>query len=281
MDLRRVLVLPGEDGLGLVMEMAEVTDLLGAPNSFDHARLHVFLDLPGQEGETVLPNLNAEAPEGFAWNVAAVVDGWTSELYGVPGASAELFVDGEAGTISLFFPAATLGNPESLEEVQVYVTTWDWDDETGALRALTPEGGALEFGGGDGAVDPLILDEVLVGRPAPYLSPIPPAPQVEVTFLVTVPEGTPPGDQLFMTGEFNGWNPADAANRFSPNEDGTFSMVRMLDEGTVIEFRITRGSFANAEKLDPDDRFANRVYEAAAGVGAETVEIVVEGWWDQ
>ena len=161
------------------------------------------------------------------------------------------------------------------------MTTWDWDDEASTLRALSPEGGAFEFGGGDGATDPLILDEALVGRPSPYLSPIPPAPQVEVTFLVTVPEGTPPGDSLFMTGEFNGWAPADAAYRFTPNEDGTFSMVRLLDEGTVIEFRITRGSFANAEKLDPDDRFANRVYETPAGVGAETVEIVVEGWWDQ
>jgi glycosidase len=281
MDLRRVALLPGEDGLGLVMEMAEVTDLLGAPNGFDHVRLGVFLDLPGQEGQTLLPDLNAEAPEGFAWDVAAVVDGWTSELYGVPASSAELFVDGEAGTISLFFPAATLGNPDNLEEVQAYVTTWDWDDESGALRALTPEGGAFEFGGGDGAVDPLILDEALVGRPSPYQSPIPPAPQVEVTFRVTVPEGTPPGDQLFMTGEFNGWAPADQANRFTPNEDGTYSMVRLLDEGAVLEFRITRGSFANAEKLDPDDRFANRVYEAPAGVGAETVEIVVEGWWDQ
>jgi hypothetical protein len=291
MDLRQVIALPTADGLVVVMDMVETTDLLGAPNGFDHARLHVFLDLPGQEGATVLPFLNAQTPDGFAWDVSAVVDGWNNELYsaagaaadayGTPGAAPELIVDSETGAISLFFPSTTLGNPENLEDIQVYVTTWDWDDENDALRALTSEGGAFEFGGGDGAVDPLILDSALVGRPSPYLSPIPPAPQVEVTFVVTVPDGTPPGDQLYMTGEFNAWAPGDPASRFTPNEDGTYSMVRMMDEGSVLEFRITRGSFANAEKLDPDDRFANRVYEAPAGVEAETVEIVIEGWWDQ
>jgi hypothetical protein len=280
MDIRQVTLLPGDEGIGLIIETAEMTDLLDAPNGFDHVRFQIFLDMFSQEGI-----------DDAVWGLGVGVDGWNNKILSAAGAAAdvpgiyeispELTVDIEARTIGLFFPAATFFIPEDLGDIQAHVSTWDLDHETGELRALTPEGGPFEFGSGDGEVGPPWLDDVLAGRTSRYQSPIPPAPQVEVTFLVTVPESTPPNDQLYMAGEFNGWDPKDPAYRFIPNPDGTYTMVRSLDEGTVLEFRITRGSFANAEKLDPADRFANRRYETPSGVPTETAEIAVEGWWDQ
>jgi hypothetical protein len=57
-------------------------------------------------------------------------------------------------------------------------------------------------------------------------------------------------------------------------------LVISIDEGEFLEFRITRGAFTNAEKLDPDDRFANR--ELSVPAGGETVKTTIEnqGWWN-
>jgi hypothetical protein len=114
-----------------------------------------------------------------------------------------------------------------------------------------------------------------------YVSPFPPAAEVEVTLLVTVPESTPDGDDLYITGPFNQWAPAGLAYKFRSNDDSTFSLSFLLEEGAMIEYRIGRGSLANTEKLDPDDRFANREFTAPEGQESLTVEIAVEGWWDQ
>ena len=53
-----------------------------------------------------------------------------------------------SATLRLTLPASALGHPATLAGVKVYVTTWDYD---GGYRALTPAGGAMVFGGGDGA----------------------------------------------------------------------------------------------------------------------------------
>lgn len=95
-----------------------------------------------------------------------------------------------------------------------------------------------------------------------------------------MPDNTPADADLYLTGPFNQWNPKDRQYQFSQNEDGTYMLVLSLDEGSLLEFRLTRGTFANAKKLDPDDRFANHSLTVPGGVAAEAVEITVEGWWD-
>ena len=59
------------------------------------------------------------------------------------------------------------------------------------------------------------------------------------------------------------------------------SLTLTLDEGALLEYRIGRGTLANTEKLDPDDRFANHELLVPEGQESITVEIVVNGWWDQ
>jgi len=293
MDLRRASLVETAKGLRLDLVMGEISDNLGAPNGFDQAMFHVFIDVPGKEGVTQLPFLNAESPAGLAWDYAARIDGWHNQLYTSEGAAADsygseiapatLTVDRERNTISLLFspdPAGDIG-VDAIDDVKVYITSWDWDEPAVAFRPLTNEGGPFGFGGGDGALEPLILDELVLGMATQYVSPFPPAAKVEVTWLVTVPESTPAGDDLYLTGPFNQWAPADGAYKFRRNDDGSFSLTFLLEEDDFFEYRIGRGTLANTEKLDPDDRFANRELTVPEGEGSLTIEIAVEGWWDQ
>ena len=65
-------------------------------------------------------------------------------------------VDAASGTVSLTLPASAFDNLRSLSGVKVYVTTWDYD---GGYRGLMPVAQPMAFGGGDGATDPLVMDD--------------------------------------------------------------------------------------------------------------------------
>jgi hypothetical protein len=292
MDLRDVKVVPQDDGLRVFLEMGELSNGSAAPNGFDRTAFHLFFDTDPQAGQTILPFLNAETPQGLAWDIVAVVDGWKNTMYSAAGAAANAYgsalreapsitVNENPNTIDLLFPSASLGDLESFEGVKLFVTTWDWDEEAGALRGLTEAGGDFLFGGGDGSVDPLILDDAIVGMAAPYLSPIPPAPQVEVNWQVFVPEGTPADDNLYLTGPFNNWEPKDKAYQFTNNGDGSHTLLLNLDEGTELEYRITRGTHLSLQKLDEADRFANHTLKVPENETKMIVEIAVDSWWDQ
>ncbi|NDJ78166.1 MAG: hypothetical protein GYB65_18100, partial [Chloroflexi bacterium] len=173
MDIRAVDVVPSDDYLELVLTMGAVTEIWGPPNGFDHVLFHVYVDLPGQDGATVLPKINANAPEGFNWDYLAFVEGWNNRLYAAEGADAdnygtsttpvaEVSSDLDAGTVTIRLSAEALGNPASWSGTQLYIATWDWNGPASAYRMLTPDGSQWGFGGGDGATDPLIADATAV-----------------------------------------------------------------------------------------------------------------------
>jgi hypothetical protein len=287
-DIREATLVTAEEGLNLSLQMEDVIHEQPSEAGFDDVVFHVFVDVPGGEGASILPRLDANAPEGLAWDYLALVSPTRLALYSAQGATAESYGtesagplpevtgDAEADTIDIFIPAAALGAPDSWDGVRVYVTDWLWDEEAGDM--LLPLQRADDYPLENA---PLILDEVLLGAPAPYVPPVPPEPQVTVTLVATVPQGTPPDAELYMTGPFNNWTPGDANYRFTAVGDGTYTLELTLDEGEQLEYRITRGTFANAEVIDPQDRFANRILQAPEGVSEATEEIVIEGWWDQ
>ncbi|WP_225413507.1 glucodextranase DOMON-like domain-containing protein [Stigmatella hybrida] len=73
-----------------------------------------------------------------------------------PGA---LEADEAIQTVSLTLPEALFQGLDSLQGVQVYVTTWDYD---GGYRPLVATAEQWKFWGGDGATDPLVLDSTPV-----------------------------------------------------------------------------------------------------------------------
>lgn len=140
-------------------------------NGFDHVYYYVYFDNPAREGATELPFQNASMPDGSDWDVMMMVGGWNASLYSAEGAGAESYgtaissaieidVDEEAGRLSFTIEGAGLGNPESLDGMGIYITTWDYDGLESANRLLQAEPDAYIFGGGDFETDPLIMDDL-------------------------------------------------------------------------------------------------------------------------
>lgn len=286
-------------GANLLVEfdMAEISTVWNPANGFDHVVFNLYIDVPHTDGgASVLPNLNASFTEEFTWDYLAFVEGWNVRLFSADGAAADSFgtninpvpsVEVVDNTVRVLFSGAMLGNPQTLDGVRMFVGTWDWNGVDGVYRDLKAAASQWDFGGANRADGfPMVMDALTLGweptdgsalvldaeKVALYSLPV-----YAVTVNVSVPEGTPPDDVLYLTGAFNGWNPADPAYALERLEDGTYTYTLPAREGETLAFRITRGSFLSAEKLDPNSRVAN--HELA--VNAETtLDLVISGWWD-
>lgn len=175
MDILSANVKTAGSNLQIKLKMAELTDSWAPDNGFDHVAFTVFVDRPDLNGATVLPRMNVTAPNGFDWEAMSVSFGWgnaayshenaTADKWGTPlSAAPQISVNKDDATVSLLLSAEMLGNPDSLENVKIYVTTWDIDGMSGSYRDLSPDGAAWEFGGGK-ANDPKIMDSVLISLP--------------------------------------------------------------------------------------------------------------------
>ncbi|MDF2154553.1 alpha-amylase family glycosyl hydrolase [Vibrio sp. CAU 1672] len=168
------------DGSFLSMEitMKEVTTTWKPFNGFDHVSFSIFFDIPGKEGLTVLPRLNAEAPAGFDWSFEHMAEGWGSRALSAENATADNWgdiiskavridtnsTDSETGKVRFIYKGGRLGI-SNWEGVKVYITTWDYSSMDGYYRPLSPEGDDWTASGG-AATDPKIMDSVMIEIPA-------------------------------------------------------------------------------------------------------------------
>lgn len=67
--------------------------------------------------------------------------------------------------------------------------------------------------------------------------------------VVAVPSCTPPGQDLYVAGNFNDWNAKDEGSRLTPEADGSFSALITTRIGTVLRYKVTRGSWDSVEAL--------------------------------
>ncbi|MDY7226087.1 alpha-amylase family glycosyl hydrolase [Hyalangium rubrum] len=169
-DLRRVTVQGAGTVLKLALQTNRVTTVWSPQNGFDHVAFTVYIDVPGRTGLTVMPRQNASLPTGMDWDYHVRVHGWSNGLFNPIGASATedgapvsptaaITVDQPTHTVSLTLPGELFGGLTHLSGVKVYVTTWDYD---GGYRPLVPAAEQWKFWGGDGATDPLVLDDTPV-----------------------------------------------------------------------------------------------------------------------
>ena len=171
MDLRRGVVRGAGGALQIEIGLPGLSRVWNPPLGFDHAVLTVFIELPGQAGGSrVMPFQNGQLPEGMRWHRRLRVNGWTNALFSDTGADAQadgtpvapaatVRTDLQRGTVTLTLPASALGRPATLSGARLYITTWDYD---GGYRALVPTPQAWAIGGGDPAVDPLVMDALPV-----------------------------------------------------------------------------------------------------------------------
>ncbi len=71
----------------------------------------------------------------------------------------DIQVDKENGTIRLRYDAFYFGL-ENWEGVKIYATTWDIDGIENVYRPLKAKANRWNFGGGNGKVEPLIMDDI-------------------------------------------------------------------------------------------------------------------------
>lgn len=98
-------------------------------------------------------------------------------------------------------------------------------------------------------------------------------------FEVRVPEGTPTGGKLWLSGdraELGSWNGAGVA--LAPLDDRRFVVRLELPEGAAMAFKVTRGSWDTVEKNADGSERANRTATVVCG---DTVRVVVAAWRDQ
>jgi glycosidase len=99
---------------------------------------------------------------------------------------------------------------------------------------------------------------------------------VLVTFNVTLPETTPAGDDIYLAGSFNGWDPMGTLM----TRDGLAAMVTLtFDEGTQLEYKYTRGSWTYVEKGAECQEVDNRTATVFYGIdGTMTIDDIVLNW---
>ncbi len=102
---------------------------------------------------------------------------------------------------------------------------------------------------------------------------------VQVTFNATLPDTTPDGDDIYIGGSFNGWDPAGTLMT-RPDPNGLFATVTLtLDEGTQIQYKYTRGSWTYVEKGAACEEIANRTATIVYGsAGAFALDDTVLNW---
>jgi len=173
-DIRKMRITRQGHNLEVTITMNQpLSTVWNPPNGFDHLHLSLFVDVPGQTGVSVLPNRNTSMPDGAHWDVLIQANGWTTQVHTANGAGATnpgtartekplITTNQEAGRVTLSIPAATLGNPTTLDGIQFYLTTWDSAGE-GGLRPLAPEAASFTYGGApeDGVK---VMDDLWIGQ---------------------------------------------------------------------------------------------------------------------
>ena len=97
-----------------------------------------------------------------------------------------------------------------------------------------------------------------------------------VVIVDEVPSTTPEDDELFITGNFNGWNPGRLRYAFERTSSGEYAVTVPRGKGDLV-FKITRGSWESAEVDRYGSDLSNRVY---AFKDIDTVYVAVENWKD-
>ncbi|MBN2618326.1 MAG: chitobiase/beta-hexosaminidase C-terminal domain-containing protein [Spirochaetales bacterium] len=163
-DIIGVDAYTSDGDLKLVLKM-KATSSVWSPtiNNFDHVLFNIFIkDASKSSGATELPELGAVIPVSMSyWNYFTSITGWSSSTVSdnqtVMTPSPSTVVDHENRTITVNIPGESLGLPKSLKGWEIYISTWD--EDSGNLRGLTPNGGEWVFGGGTLGTDPLIMDD--------------------------------------------------------------------------------------------------------------------------
>ena len=97
----------------------------------------------------------------------------------------------------------------------------------------------------------------------------------KVNFDVTLPPNTPPGDTIYIAGNFQNWDPG--ANPLTRDSATHAYGSITTTEGNALEFKFTRGDWARGEKAEDCSELPNRT---ATATNNSTITVTVANWAD-
>lgn len=101
--------------------------------------------------------------------------------------------------------------------------------------------------------------------------------QIKVTFLIDkIPAVKETDTHLFIAGNFNNWDPGQAAFEFQKQNDGTWQLSKSLPKG-IYNYKITRGSWQKVECTADGKSIDNRSFRLTNDT---TIRIDIAGWQD-
>src|SRR5690554_734743 len=86
-------------------------------------------------------------------------------------------------------------------------------------------------------------------------------------------------DPIFLTGNFNNWNPADESLKMQANPDGSLELTVVLEDvpSDRLEYKFTRGSWLSSECTAEGKLTAPRLAELGQDI---SVVVQISGWRD-
>jgi len=97
-------------------------------------------------------------------------------------------------------------------------------------------------------------------------------------FIDRIPVNTPDSTELYLTGNFNDWNPKDLLYQFTKRDDGHWH-VRLPFMLDTLSFKITRGSWDTVEGNERGEMITNREF-ITQDYTSMTIHTNVLGWED-
>lgn len=104
--------------------------------------------------------------------------------------------------------------------------------------------------------------------------------KIVYTFIInSLPKNTPHDAQIFISGNFNDWEPANPLYRVYKNVDGTYRTTIYTDKDPV-EYKFTRGSWESIEGRQSGKALPNRRIYRDSKVDHTSINVEIDGWED-
>jgi hypothetical protein len=94
---------------------------------------------------------------------------------------------------------------------------------------------------------------------------------------VTIPEDTPPDENIFFAANINDWDPGDSQWILEPQGKNEY-FIEIPRSAMTLEFKITRGSWRTVECAPDGEDIENHSYRFA---DIEELDIKIQRWKDR
>lgn len=93
-----------------------------------------------------------------------------------------------------------------------------------------------------------------------------------------LPKNTPPNATIFLSGDFNYWNPGDPQYKLELNDEG-FYEIRLPSFLKSFSYKFTRGDWSSVESNEVGRPTPNRTIDRAQ-ISSLVIEDEIKGWFD-